>query len=94
MTMNQKNITSEHIQYLFAEIAKSITGSLEVTNIVTAIMREVQIFFKPRNWSLLRLDPSTQELYFVLAQGLDENSLKKNSLKIRGRNSGLCCPNR
>jgi hypothetical protein len=44
-------ITSARIQDLFTEIGKVITSSLEIPKIVEAIMSEVNLIFRPRNWS-------------------------------------------
>lgn len=76
MKAKKSIITSKRIQYLFSEVARLITSSLNVSDITNAIMDQIQLFFKPRNWSLLRLDPTTQELYFVLAKGIDQSVLQ------------------
>lgn len=81
-----KELTSEikvsRIQNLFTEIAKFITSSIEIPKIVAAIMEQVEIYFQPDNWSLFLIDPTTQELYFVVAKGLDSNVIKKIRIKI------------
>lgn len=83
MAVDDKDIfTPDRIQTLFTEIAKLITSSLEVPKIIDAIMRQVEAFFQPHNWSLLRIDPHTNELFFVIAKGIDESVLKNFRLKI------------
>ncbi len=77
-----RTITIDGLQVLFTEIARSITSSLELSKIIEAIMKQVQQFFQPRNWSLFRLDPVTQDLYFVVASGIDEKAVKKIRIKL------------
>jgi len=76
------NFTGKNVQKLFTEIAKLITSSLDIQVVIEAIMEQVQIFFKPQNWSLLRIDEETKELYFVVAEGLDVKQVADIRLKI------------
>lgn len=75
-------ITAEQIEFLFAGIAKSIASSLDSSKIITAIMKQVDLFFHADNWSLLRLDPNTHELFFAIAKGIDIKTLKSVRLKL------------
>lgn len=70
------------IQTFYTNIAKLITSSLEVSKITTAIMEQVELFFQPHNWSLLRVDASSRELFFVIAKGLDFKLLENVRIKI------------
>lgn len=79
-TKTQK-FTSENIQGFFTEIAKLITSSLEIKKITATIMEQVELFFEPSNWSLLRVDPDTHELFFVIAKGIDIELVKNIRLK-------------
>jgi diguanylate cyclase (GGDEF)-like protein len=72
----------ESAQYLYTEIAKLITSSLEVTEVIDAIMNEVRLYFQPRNWSLLRLDLTTQKLFFVVSDGIDKELVKNIHLDL------------
>jgi len=82
MKPKKSTITSTRLQGLFTEIGKVITSSLELPHIIEAIMKQVNLFFRPRNWSLLRLDPEKKELYFVVAKGIDINQIKNVRLQI------------
>lgn len=73
--------TTEEIKHLYASIGKLITSSLKLTDVLDGIMKEVRTFFSPRNWSLLRLDPATGNLFFSLIQGIDPDSVKNIRLK-------------
>ena len=44
--------------------------------IVKGVMEEIRIYFNPNHWSLLRLDETTQELFFI-AGGDDFDKLKE-----------------
>jgi diguanylate cyclase (GGDEF)-like protein len=79
--LEKKPISSERIQGLFNSIGKLITSSLEISQIMNVIMEQVELFFQPRNWSILRVDPDTEELYFVIAKGLDPALIKNLRLK-------------
>ncbi|MDR3491655.1 MAG: sensor domain-containing diguanylate cyclase [Gammaproteobacteria bacterium] len=74
--------SASHLQVLFTETAKILTSSLKVSEVINALMQQVQLFFKPKNWSVLRLDPNKQELYFVLSKGIKGNLVKNIRLKL------------
>jgi diguanylate cyclase (GGDEF)-like protein len=69
------------VKKLFGNIGKLISSSLEVEQVLEGIMEEVRVFFEPENWSLMRLDPNTNELFFVVAKGIDEEQIKDIRLK-------------
>ncbi len=69
------------VKKLFGNIGKLISSSLDVENILEGIMKEVRTFFEPENWSLMRLDPNTNELFFVVAEGISEEQIKDVRLK-------------
>jgi diguanylate cyclase (GGDEF)-like protein len=54
---------------IFANIGKLITSSLDSREILHGIMVEVMIYFDPQSWSLLRLDKSSDELFFIIFEG-------------------------
>ena len=65
-----------NIKKLYASIGKLITSSLDLDTILEGIMEEVRIFFNAENWSLMRLDPNTGELFFVIVQGIDKKAVE------------------
>lgn len=73
---------AKRIQNLFNNIAKSITSSLETKQIEKAVMAQIELFFQPKNWSLLRLDPVSKKLYFVIAKGMDPEVAKNIRLHL------------
>lgn len=69
------------IKKLYANIGKLITSSLTLDEILEGIMEEVRMFFSPDNWSLMRLDPNTNELFFVIASGIDLKKVEHVRMK-------------
>ena len=53
------------IKKLYANIGKLITSSLSLDSILEGIMEEVRKYFNPQNWSLLRLDITSNKLFLL-----------------------------
>jgi len=71
------------IRELYANIGKLITSSLDLSEILEGIMQEVKNFFQPQNWSLLRVDQNTNELFFLIFQGkIDKSKVQDIRLKV------------
>jgi diguanylate cyclase (GGDEF)-like protein len=68
--------TESAIASLYMNIGKIITSSLDVTIILEGIMEEIRIYFDAENWSLMRLDPATNELFFVIVKGIDSKAVE------------------
>ncbi len=79
---NKSYFSSENIQDFYTGIAKLLTSSLEIDKITQAIMQQIEVFFQPHNWSLLRLDANSRELFFVIAKGIDFALLKNVRIKM------------
>ncbi len=74
------------IKKLYSSIGKIITSSLEFGAIQDAIMEEIHLFFDAENWSLMRFDPNTEELFFVIVKGIDAKAVENIRL---GRGEGI-----
>jgi len=74
------------IKKLYSSIGKIITSSLEFGAIQDAIMEEIHLFFDAENWSLMRLDSNTDELFFVIVKGIDAKAVENIRL---GRGEGI-----
>ena len=61
----------------FNEIAKALTSTLEVNEVLQLVMQKVSALLHPRNWSLLLHDEKTDRLYFELAVGERADKLKE-----------------
>jgi len=66
---------------LIVEIGKALTSSLDIQELLGAIMEKVAFLLKPKSWSLLMVDPETGELYFEIAVSPVAGRLKEIRLK-------------
>jgi diguanylate cyclase (GGDEF)-like protein len=82
------------IKKLYANIGKLITSSLDFNEILEGIMEEVRLFFGAENWSLMRLDPNTNELFFVIVQGIDAGAVENIRLGLGEGIAGIVAKRR
>ncbi len=61
---------------IFHDVARALTTTLELEEILRAIMEKMAQFFGPERWSLLMVDPETDELFYAIALGEDMESLR------------------
>jgi diguanylate cyclase (GGDEF)-like protein len=64
----------------FNEIAKALTSTLELKEVLNLVMQKVSDLLRPRNWSLILLDEDTGKLYFEVAVGEGAEALKSLQL--------------
>ncbi len=65
----------DHLR-VFHEVARALTQTLELEEILLTIMDKMAQFFGPERWSMLMVDEPTQELYYPIAAGENAESLK------------------
>jgi diguanylate cyclase (GGDEF)-like protein len=65
----------DHLR-VFHDVARALTSSLELEEILGAIMDKMAQFFGPERWSLLMVDEATSELYYAIAVGENSSTLK------------------
>src|ERR1700678_2251599 len=65
----------DHLR-VFHDVARALTSSLELEEILGAIMDKMAQFFGPERWSLLMVDDKSEELYYAIAVGENSESLK------------------
>ena len=65
----------DHLR-VFHEVARALTSSLELEEILGAIMDKMAQFFGPERWSFLMVDDTSGELYYAIAVGENAESLK------------------
>jgi diguanylate cyclase (GGDEF)-like protein len=65
----------DHLR-VFHDVARTLTTSLELEEILRAIMDKMANFFGPERWSLLMVDEQENDLYYAIAVGEDAISLK------------------
>ncbi|MBN1533332.1 MAG: sensor domain-containing diguanylate cyclase [Spirochaetes bacterium] len=61
---------------LYTKVGKLITSSLHINEILEKLMEEIHAYFQAENWSLMRLDPNTDELLFVIAKGINAKAVE------------------
>lgn len=61
---------------VFHNVARALTSTLEVDEVLRAILEQMQPFFQPERWALLMLDEAANELYYVIAAGQASDELK------------------
>src|ERR1700709_312395 len=65
----------DHLR-VFHDVARALTSSLELEDILGVIMNKMAQFFGPERWSLLMVDEAAGELYYAIAVGENAESLK------------------
>jgi diguanylate cyclase (GGDEF)-like protein len=65
----------DHLR-VFHEVARALTQTLELEEILLTIMDKMAQFFGPERWSMLMVDEEAQQLYYAIAVGEDAESLK------------------
>src|ERR1700723_3286952 len=65
----------DHLR-VFHDVARALTSSLELEEILGAIMDKMAQFFGPEKWSRLMVDDKSEELYYAIAVGENSESLK------------------
>jgi diguanylate cyclase (GGDEF)-like protein len=75
---NFEAIDSSQMDHLrvFHDVARALTSSLELDEILHTIMNKMAAFFGPERWSLMMVDEETSELYYAIAVGENEHTLK------------------
>lgn len=81
--MDQKELLHRRHQLVtFTEIGKALTSSLDMKEVLQIVMEKISALLCPKNWSLLLLDPATNELRFEIAVGENAGKLKDLRLKL------------
>jgi diguanylate cyclase (GGDEF)-like protein len=65
----------DHLR-VFHDVARALTSSLELEEILGAIMDKMAQFFGPERWSMLMVDEKSGELYYAIAVGENAESLR------------------
>jgi diguanylate cyclase (GGDEF)-like protein len=72
-TLDARQIESLRV---FHEVASALTSSLELDTLLRAIMKQMEDFFGPEQWSLLLLDQDSREMVYALSSGLDDSQME------------------
>ena len=77
----------DHLR-VFHDVARALTQSLELEEILTAIMEKMAAFFGPERWSLLLVDEAANDLYYEIAIGQTKESMTGLRVKMGDGISG------
>ena len=68
---------------VFHQLARSLTSSFDLDAILRTILEQMEQFIQAELWTLLMLDPETQELHYAIAAGGQEE-LRQSDVVLRG----------
>ena len=71
-----------HQLITFTEIGKALTSSLDMKEVLGIVMEKIRVLLRPENWSLLLLDPATNDLRFEVVVGEGAEKLRNIRLKL------------
>ena len=67
---------------VFHQLARSLTSSFDLDTILHTILEHMERMVEAELWTLLMLDESSQELYYAIAAGDDQEALKGLRVKM------------
>jgi diguanylate cyclase (GGDEF)-like protein len=82
MTNETENRIALDDLLVFHRLARSLTESFDLDTILRTILEHMERFIDAELWTLLMLDPTTQELYYALAAGGEEAALRDLRVKV------------
>ncbi|HEV2646509.1 MAG TPA: sensor domain-containing diguanylate cyclase [Acidobacteriaceae bacterium] len=71
----------DHLR-VFHDVARALTQTLELEDILRIIMEKMAQFFGPERWSMLMVDEHAAHLYYVIAVGENAESLRGLSVPL------------
>lgn len=78
--LNNSRLRLEHD--IYADLARALTSTLDLSEVLRIIMRKVGELLAPKNWSLLLMEPDGEHLRFELVVGDGSDVLIGRRLKI------------
>jgi len=82
MTNENEGRIPLHDLLVFHQLARSLTSSFDLDTILRTILEQMEQFIEAELWTLLMLDPKSQELYYAIAAGGQEEALRDLRVKI------------
>ena len=67
---------------VFHQLTRSLTSSFDLDAILRTILEHMERLIEAELWTLLMLDETTQELYYAIAGGDDQEALKGLRVKV------------
>lgn len=75
-----ERLKAEHEVY--ADLARTLTATLDLSEVLNIIMSKIQGLLKPDNWSLLLMDDNRESLVFEIAVGEGGGAIKGTRLAL------------
>ncbi len=82
MTQETENRIPLDDLLVFHRLARSLTSSFDLDTILRTILEHMERLIDAELWTLLMLDESSQELYYAIAAGGEEASLRDLRVKV------------
>ncbi|MGB6744028.1 MAG: sensor domain-containing diguanylate cyclase [Terracidiphilus sp.] len=67
---------------VFHQLARSLTSSLDLDTVLRTILEQMERTVHAELWTLLMLDEATQELYYAIAAGGEQEALRDLRVKV------------
>jgi diguanylate cyclase (GGDEF)-like protein len=67
---------------VFHQLARSLTSSFDLDTILRTILDHMERIMEAELWTLLMLDEATQELYYAIAAGGEQDALRGLRVKV------------
>lgn len=67
---------------VFHQLARSLTSSFDLDTILRTILDQMERIMEAELWTLLMLDEATQELYYAIAAGGEQEALRDLRVKV------------
>lgn len=67
---------------IYADLARTLTSTLDLSEVLSIVMGKVSELLRPKNWSLLLMAPGSEHLIFEIAVGDGADRLKGSSLRL------------
>jgi diguanylate cyclase (GGDEF)-like protein len=67
---------------VFHQLARSLTSSFDLDTILRTILEQMERIMEAELWTLLMLDEASQELYYAIAAGGEQETLKDLRVKV------------
>jgi diguanylate cyclase (GGDEF)-like protein len=82
MTQDDARRIPLHDLLVFHQLARSLTSSFDLDAILRTILEQMEQFIDAELWTLLMLDPVSNDLYYAIAAGGQEAALRDLRVKI------------
>jgi len=67
---------------VFHQLARSLTSSFDLDAILRTILEQMERMVEAELWALLMLDPSTQDLYYAVTAGEEQEAFRGLRVKV------------